>query len=119
MRLKIQLKMANAPALPFNYNYQFSAAIYNLLRFGSPDFAGFLHSKGYELDGKSYKLFSFALKFDHSKNERKHYIINSGRIDLIITTPIIDEFLRNFISGSFHAGEISPNTFKLSTVCDN
>ncbi|MGD8781958.1 MAG: CRISPR-associated endoribonuclease Cas6 [Ignavibacteria bacterium] len=84
-----------------NYNYQLSSSIYKLLRFGSPEFSEFLHGIGYKRNGKSYKLFSFALQFE------KMAIIN-GLIKLIkpsaflyVSSPLIDSFIRNFVLGSF------------------
>ena len=63
MRLKINLQANNSAFLTSAYQYPLSAAIYKLLKFGSPEFSAFLHSKGYRLEGKTYKLFTFALRF--------------------------------------------------------
>lgn len=49
MRLLLKLKASQDGEFPYNYQYPFSSAIYKILRFGSPAFAGFLHNIGYRL----------------------------------------------------------------------
>lgn len=63
MRLKLNLLPENSPHLHVNYNYALSAAIYNLLRFSSKEASEYLHDVGFTIQGKSYKLFSFAIGF--------------------------------------------------------
>lgn len=101
MRLRIELHANNTRELPFNYQYQFSSAIYLLLKFSSPEFSQFLHNIGYNLKGKHYKLFCFALKFEKYSTTDKKIILNSPRLFLTITSPKIDEFIKNFVIGSF------------------
>lgn len=101
MRLKIRLNAFNSDRLPVNYNYPLSSAIYKLLRFGSPEFSEYLHDVGYKLEGKSYKLFTFALRFYQYQMAGKIIKLNSPRADLIVSSPLIDDFIRNFILGSF------------------
>lgn len=101
MRLKIELHTNQTTALPFNYHYQFSSAIYLLLKFGSPEFSDFLHNVGYKHNGKPYKLFSFALKFEKYRTNQQEIILESPKLNLIVTSPKIDEFIKNFVVGSF------------------
>lgn len=101
MRLKIELHTNQTNTLPFNYYYQFSSAIYLLLKFSSPEFSNFLHNNGYKLNGKPYKLFSFALKFDKYKTTQKEIILESPKLNLIVSSPKIDDFIKNFVIGSF------------------
>lgn len=101
MRLKISLSISELKPISFNYHYQFSSAIYLLLKFGSPEFANFLHDIGYKLNGKQYKLFTFALKFEKYKTTQKEIILESPNVNLFVTSPKIDEFIKNFVIGSF------------------
>jgi CRISPR-associated endoribonuclease Cas6 len=108
MRLKLILSPDNNSKLfPFNYNYHFSSAIYKLLQFGSPEFSEFLHESGYKIEGKSYKLFTFALEFS-----KKPFIIDNmislreQKIYLHISSPLISGFIENFVMGTLHKGLI-------------
>lgn len=102
MRLLLKLKIApKEPFLSLNYNYPLSAAIYKLLKLGSAEFSEFLHSVGYKDSGKTYKLFTFALRFS------KFQIINNSikllepKAELFISSPLIDNFIKNFVIGTF------------------
>lgn len=57
MRLKIKLK-ANNLNLPFSYNHFIQAAIYGML--SKKDVGDFYHNKGYEIEGKHFKMFVFS-----------------------------------------------------------
>lgn len=101
MRLKIELHSNNTKRLPFNYHYQFSSAIYLLLKFGSPEFSDYLHNIGYKLNGKPYKLFTFSLKFEKYTTNQNEILLESPRLYLTVSSPKIDEFIKNFVIGSF------------------
>ncbi len=101
MRLKIELYGNGLKKFPFNYHYQFSSAIYLLLKFSSPEFSEFLHNKGYNLNGKKYKLFTFSLKFEKYQTSSTEILLESPKIYLTVTSPKIDEFIKNFVIGSF------------------
>lgn len=101
MRLKISLHITELKPISFNYYYQFSSAIYLLLKFSSPEFSNFLHNNGYKLNGKPYKLFSFALKLEKYKTTQREIILESPNVHLIISSPKIDDFIKNFVIGSF------------------
>lgn len=101
MRLKIELQANNTKTIPFNYHYQFSSAIYLLLKFGSPEFSDFLHNIGYTLNGKPYKLFTFSLKFEKYNTNQNEIILESPRLHLTVSSPKIEEFIKNFVVGSF------------------
>ncbi|NMB80731.1 MAG: CRISPR-associated endoribonuclease Cas6 [Ignavibacteria bacterium] len=106
MRLKISL-VADYNKLTCNFNYSFSAAIYKMLNFGSPEFAAFLHDIGYPELHKNYKLFSFALEFEKFKAIDNELFLISPNVTLYVTSPLIDDFLRNFVIGAFQNNKIS------------
>lgn len=106
MRIKIQLKYQGVSDLPVNYNYFLSSAIYNLLGFGKPEFANFLHDKGYNIEGKKYKLFTFAFRFDKYKIKNDRITLESPNVTLLVSSPLIDDFLGGIILGSFKKKEL-------------
>lgn len=101
MRLVLHLDVSLNSAIPLNYNYQLSSAIYNLLQLGSPEFSQFLHNTGYSIDGKKFKLFSFALRFEKAQVKENYLISNSNKSTLYISSPLIDPFIKNFVVGTF------------------
>lgn len=102
MRLKLTLKIVGNKQLPLNYNYPLSATIYKLLQFGSPAFSEFLHEIGFQEKGKSYKLFSFALRFNKIPEiNNNRFYLKSENVSLFISSPLIDTFIQNFIIGTF------------------
>lgn len=117
MRLKLNLLPINSSHLNVNYNYSLSAAIYNLLRFSSKDFSEYLHDVGFNIQGKSYKLFSFALSFGAFVQINKNKIIlGSKSIDLIISSPLVDDFIKNFVIGSIEKSRIELVTENVKTI---
>lgn len=110
MRLKLFLE-AEDDYLTCNYNYSLSSAIYNLLNLGSPEFAKFLHDKGYYHLGKNYKLFTFALRFSDIQITNAKIKLNSNKASLFITSPLIDEFIKSFIMGLFEQKKMTITSF--------
>jgi CRISPR-associated endoribonuclease Cas6 len=113
MRLKLTLQCVSKPAvIPINYNYQFSAAIYLLLKFGSPEFSEFLHDNGYNIDNKNFKLFTFAVKLrkyeilENNKFEGNHFSLLSPFVELYISSPLVDTFIKNFVIGTFEKQKV-------------
>lgn len=101
MRLVLHLDCDINSSIPINYNYQLSSAIYSLLQFGSPEFSEFLHDRGFKVDGKKYKLFTFALRFEKIELKENHLILKSPKIRLHVSSPLIDTFIKNFVIGTF------------------
>ncbi|MCM1531200.1 MAG: CRISPR-associated endoribonuclease Cas6 [Bacteroides sp.] len=59
--LKLQLDPEDKHrALPLNYQYELSAAIYRILALGDEKYATWLHENGFEADNKRFKLFTFS-----------------------------------------------------------
>ncbi|MBL1215633.1 MAG: CRISPR-associated endoribonuclease Cas6 [Ignavibacteriae bacterium] len=102
MRLRIKLRAVNSISeLSINHHYQLSAAIYNLLQFGSKEFSAFLHEIGFKQNGRTYKLFNFALRFEKVWIERNKFILRSPVVYLYITSPLVESFIKNFLIGTF------------------
>ncbi len=107
MRLLLTLKQVNNENIPANYFYPLSAAIYKLLKFGSPEFSSFLHDIGYPLNGKRYKLFTFALRFKQFKFQNGGIKLYTPEADLLISSPLIEDFIQTFIYGTFETQKLS------------
>ncbi len=105
MRLKILLTALNGK-LPVNYNYPLASTIYNLLRFGSKEFSEFLHDIGFTLDSKRFKLFTFAIMLNQFRIEKDIFILDDPDLKLLVSSPLVDEFINNFIIGTFEKQEI-------------
>jgi CRISPR-associated endoribonuclease Cas6 len=106
MRLVLRLECQDSNKLSINYNYSLASAIYKLLEFGSPKFSSFLHNIGYNQNGKSYKLFSFAFHLEKAKIEQGYFNLISPDASLYISSPLIEDFIKNFVIGTFHSQRI-------------
>lgn len=101
MRLKLKLSSHNSTRVAINYNYSLSSAIYQLLNFGSSSFSKFLHDIGFVTSNKTYKLFSFSLQLEKYLLDEDAFILKSPVAYLYITTPLVDDFIKNFVIGTF------------------
>jgi CRISPR-associated endoribonuclease Cas6 len=129
MRLVLRLECQDSKRLSINYNYSLASSIYNLLHFGSPEFTKFLHDAGYIYEHKTYKLFTFALKFENAiirasvpAGKDSHFILKSPNAVLYISSPMIDTFIQNFVVGTFETQSLVINgdntfaRFKISSI---
>lgn len=121
LRLLLKISYKKEGKIPINYNYPLAASIYNLLRLGSPEFASFLHEIGYKEANKTYKLFTFALRFENAFIKGYNFILKSPDARLYISSPMIDTFIQNFIMGTFEKQtiEINDNGFNNVFTIDN
>lgn len=106
MRIMVDLLAIEGRILPYNYNYPFSAAIYKLLRLGSEEYASFLHNHGYKIDSRGFKLFSFGLKMQSRPYENKGHLLKNPHLQLLVSSPKIDEFMQHFTTGAFYSETI-------------
>lgn len=107
MRLKLKLRTQDEALTP-NYYYPLSASVYRLLQFGSEKFASFLHDIGYSINNKTYKLFTFALKFDSPPRFVNGVLkLPSHNCWLYISSPLVDEFIKSVVIGTFENQKLS------------
>ncbi|PNT91006.1 CRISPR-associated endoribonuclease Cas6 [Clostridium thermosuccinogenes] len=96
MRIKLTLDSIGKQTIDLNYNYALSSMIYNLIRESDSKYSTFLHEKGYEINNKHYKLFTF------SQLKPEKYEINGscmsiqGKVVLYITSPM-KEFILSLV----------------------
>lgn len=86
--------------LPINYNYEISSMIYHIMSLSGPKFTSWLHSRGFQLDGKKrFKFFNFSRLFFTDKEIQKDIIKARGNFRMLFSSPIDESVITNFISG--------------------
>ena len=111
MRVKLILRPSRKfTKIPINYQYQLSAVIYRILSHASPEYSLWLHEQGYSTpQGKPVKLFVFSkLYIPGVKSENGALIArNYPPCNLHIESPMLEDFVQNFVIGLFSSQEIS------------
>ncbi len=115
MRLRLTLKATSTNQISPNYNYALSAAIYKLLKFGSAEFSEFLHENGYKTKGKTYKLFSYSLRFEKIRFNNSAIELVSPNVFLFVSSPLVDEFIKNIVIGTLRSKKIEIFTNRIKT----
>lgn len=103
MRLKIQLRYNGILPfdLPLNYNYKLTANLYRLFAKSSQEYSEFLHNKGFIINGKHLKLFTFSRLFPRKyKIVNQHIRVFHPVIDWYFST-IIDKSIEHIVRGIF------------------
>lgn len=105
MRFKITFnRTGRQRMLPMDYQYYLSAWIYKILGKADRDFASFLHTEGYPLGHRRFKLFNYS-PFDFGKprlwKEKNLFEIQNDQISLIVSFQISDA-AEKFIIGLFN-----------------
>lgn len=110
MRVKLTLKPAKRTCIiPINYQYQLSSAIYSILSSASPEYSQWLHEIGYTApNGKPLKLFVFSKLFVPRVKIYDGALIvrNYSPCLLQIQSPMLQDFVQNFVVGLFSAQSI-------------
>ncbi|MEA3475418.1 MAG: CRISPR-associated endoribonuclease Cas6 [Candidatus Cloacimonadota bacterium] len=112
MRLKIELLYEGKLPfdLPLNYNHKLTANIYRLFSKSSKKYSEFLHDKGFIINGKHLKLFTFSRLFPRKYEIKNHDIrILSPEIDWYFAT-IIDRNIEHIVKGIFSDERIILNS---------
>ncbi|MDP2208204.1 MAG: CRISPR-associated endoribonuclease Cas6 [Bacteroidota bacterium] len=128
MRIKLTLKaLEKSPAIPINYQYPLSAAIYKILNKAEPQFAELLHSKGYPTThNRRFKFFTFSklfFKYPAKVNKNVLLLDSTDQPQLQVTSFFDNTFIQNFIIGIFETQElpiglrdVCHTTFKIELV---
>ena len=124
MRFKLNLSMTDRKqnVLPVNYQYELSAWIYKVINQSDPEFAAWLHDKGFCDNNKQFRLFTFSnFNVRHREIMGDRLIIKADPIELIIST-LPEETIRHFVTGIFRDREfmlgdrISSVGFKINSI---
>jgi CRISPR-associated endoribonuclease Cas6 len=104
MRFKLKLtteKKNNNLLLPINYQYGLSSFIYRTFNHGNKDLAGWLHNRGFIVENKAFKLFTFSpLKIKNFKRYDDRLIVLDDQVELMISFYPF-ELTESFIFGAF------------------
>lgn len=94
MQIKISFEAVEDIVLPIHYNSTVQGFIYNSI---DKELGSFFHDRGYEVNGRSFKLFTFSRILNKGRKTGRY--LNFGReIDLVIASPV-EEFCRSLIDG--------------------
>lgn len=105
MRFKLTLQLLpeiKGRAIPINYQYELSSAIYRIVSSADEQYANWLHDNGFESDNKKFKLFSFSrliAPYGIDK-EKARLILKSNRIEWHIGI-LPEKSTQEFIQGIF------------------
>lgn len=106
VRLKLHLHVDTSHRLlPINYHYALSSWIYKVLNRGDTEFAQWLHERGYHLESKHFKLFTFSriIPFKYKRiSDRLKIISRQAELQLSF---FVEKAVENFIIGLFQGQE--------------
>lgn len=110
MRIKLTIQPIEPKCIiPINYQYPLSAAIYSILNSSSPEYAEFLHEKGYiSPNGKPLKLFTFSRIWCPAIKRIDATLVIKHRSNCYfqIASPMLEDFVQNFVIGLFQQQQI-------------
>lgn len=89
-------------AIPLNYQYPLSAAIYRILSRGDDEYARFLHETGY---GKGYKFFTFSDLHLQYRRADDRLILTRPDVNLTVCFHL-PEASQTFVQGLFRSEKI-------------
>ena len=109
MRFKITLnRTGRQRMLPMDYQYYLSAWIYKVIGKADPEFSTFLHSEGYTLGNKRFKLFTYSpLNFGRPTlwKEKSLFEIHTDQLFLGVSFHLA-EAAEKFIIGLFNNQQV-------------
>ncbi|WAM34201.1 CRISPR-associated endoribonuclease Cas6 [Caldicellulosiruptor morganii] len=106
MRIKVEFESQNPVELPIHYNYFVQSMIYNTI--DDKIYATFLHDKGYEVDLKNFKLFSFSRlegPFKIAGDDANKKIVFDKKVSLTVSSPV-EDFITKFSTGLLKKNKI-------------
>jgi len=93
--------------LPIHYNHILQGFIYKNIF--NDDFREFLHEKGFELEGKTFKLFTFSQLYGNYFYDRENRIITfTDKVELTVSS-VLDDFNHEFLKTLIHNKNLSIN----------
>ncbi|AYO58299.1 CRISPR-associated endoribonuclease Cas6 [Chryseobacterium sp. 6424] len=103
MKFLIRLEGTGAvAALPINYQYPLSAAIYHILSKGDASYASFLHEYGY---GKGFKLFTFSQLNFPFRIEGDRLLMIGHEASFLVSFHL-PQAMESFVKGLFQSEEV-------------
>lgn len=110
MRVRLTLRPLTLPLrVTLNYAYYLSTAVYRWIEASSPDYAAFLHERGFPLDGtlRRFKHFTFSrLMPRQSRVDTRSacLVVQSPKIEWHLSMPV-EQSLQHLVAGMFEHRE--------------
>lgn len=101
-RITLYLIDRDRAAIPVNYQYPVSAAIYRIIAKGDREYAAFLHGQGY---GKGFKLFTFSQLNAPFRIEGDRLILSGNEVSFQIAFHL-PQAMESFVKGLFQSEHI-------------
>ena len=96
--------MCNKLKLPIHYNHILQGFIYKNIF--DDNFREFLHEKGFEVDGKKFKLFTFSQLYgDYIFDRENKTITFLDRVELTVSS-VLDDFNKEFLKSCLYNKEL-------------
>lgn len=99
----IILKAENQGRVDFNYYYKVMKVLYRAVTNVDADLGCKLHEKGYKVDNKTFKLFTFGIGYNDSENDNKGFIIRKNE-EISLTISGKDEVLNLILKSIIKQG---------------
>lgn len=118
MRLRINLQLERATAIPINHQHLLTGVVYRFLESADADYARFLHGEGYipegETGGRRFKLFCFSPLRCRRRDIRGETLwLGPGEAEWLVASPV-EKFLREFATGLLNEGALRVGATHLS-----
>ncbi|QGT99804.1 CRISPR-associated endoribonuclease Cas6 [Candidatus Syntrophocurvum alkaliphilum] len=116
MRISIEFNSKRDIILPLHYNYFLQAYLYNNL--SDKDYSAFIHEKGYELEQKKFKLFTFSrLMGTFRINPEKGIISFKSPVKLIVSSAV-EQFITDLAETLMRKDDswLGNNLLEVSTI---
>lgn len=116
-RVNLIFEIQNNGILNYNYQYKLMKIIYEALTQYDQDMAQHLHSKGYKIDNKIFKLFNYTMLFKDAEFDKDGIVLTKNNIVKLVFTgkqSIVNNVVKGFIkTQSFNIDGVD---FRLSNM---
>lgn len=106
MRLLITFDHEPGLSLPINYRHLISSWMYHTMERSDSDFSAWLHERGYDHQGRRYKLFTFGqLQPERFEQRGSSFILAQPPTRLVVSF-MADEMAQHLIMGMFQSDAV-------------
>ncbi|WP_124728257.1 CRISPR-associated endoribonuclease Cas6 [Staphylospora marina] len=105
MRIEARFYLDREVALPYDINYPLASYIYQCIRLVDPDLGTWLHDKGLEYQGRSYKPFVFSRMYFESRVNKPECMVVQGAMSFKVDS-ILPEVTRTLVEGMWRTGKL-------------
>ncbi len=101
MELKLKLQIGHGKFIPINYQYEIASWIYKVINRADVSYSTFLHEKGYQAEGRNFKMFTFSQLDLRPYQPKGEYVELLGKEISLTVRFLIDTSFENFVKGLF------------------